>query len=348
MKTEQMQAWQLTHFGVENLRLEDIEKPAPEEHQVLIRVSAASLNFRDYALITGHYAPDALDKGPIIPVSDAVGEVVAIGEKVARFKIGDRIATHFHSHWITGKRKPNEGDYTYGFPLPGALAQYMLLEEEGAVPVPEYLTDGEAASLPIAAVTAWYALTHVGKMQSGETLLIQGSGSVSLFALQMAQALGIQTIVLTGTETKRNKLEALGASHVINYRNEPNWEQLVLQHTKNAGVDMVLEVAGGNLDRSIATLKTNGTMALIGFLDNPMLTVNIFPVLGKQIRIQGIATGHREAFEEMNAFLNTHQIRPVIGKTYSFEQAKEALTSMGQGAFGKLVIKMTTATSQKQ
>jgi NADPH:quinone reductase-like Zn-dependent oxidoreductase len=339
MKNQNMKAWRLGAFGIDHLKLDEVNVPAPGPNDLLIRVGAVSLNFRDKALIDGYYDPNALANGPLIPVSDAAGAVVATGENVTRFAVGDRVTTHFHSKWLDGVRKPDEGAFTYGGPLPGGLAEYMILHEDGAVATPGYLSDEEAATLPIAALTAWFALNNAGNIQKGDTILIQGTGGVSIFAIQIARAMGVNTIVTTSTDEKAEKAKSLGATHVINYNTFPDWENEVLRLTDNRGVDEVLEVVGGDISKSVASLKINGLIAVIGFLAGPELKMNMFPVLGKQLRLQGIATGHRKAFEQMLTFFGQHQIKPVVGEVYPFENAPEALRSIEKGGFGKIVIK---------
>ncbi len=341
MTNKKMKAWRLTDFGVDNLRLVELDIPTPGAHDLLVRIRAVSLNFRDKAMIDGYYDPGVLAKGPLIPVSDAVGHVVSIGSEVTRFKVGDRVNTQFHSKWIEGDRKPDEGLFTFGGPLPGGLSEYMLIEEEGAVATPFYLSDEEAATLPIAALTAWYALTIAGGISNKSTVLIQGTGGVSLFALQFAHALGARTIVTTSTDEKGAKALSLGATHFINYTTNADWESEVLDLTGGSGVDEVLEIAGGDMNKSVAALKINGLIAVIGFLASAEMRMNMFPVLGKQVRLQGIATGPRKAFEEMNVFMEKHWIKPVIDTVYPFEDAAVAIKNIDKGSFGKIVIRMS-------
>ncbi len=341
MTNKHMKAWVLEKFGIDHLKLTEIGIPEIKSDELLIKVSAVSLNFRDKAVVEGFYDPNALANGPFIPVSDAVGTVVALGNEVKRFQGGDRVMTHFHSKWIDGARKQNEGEFTYGSPLPGGLAEYMVLHEDGAITVPDYLSNEEAATLPIAALTAWFALRNVGNLVKGNTVLIQGTGGVSIFAIQIANAMGLNAIVLTSSDEKAETVLSLGAKHVLNYHKIPDWENEVLKLTDNKGVDEVLEVVGGDINKSISSLKVDGTVALIGFLiGGADLHLNMLPVLGKQIRIQGIATGHRKAFEEMCAFFEQYHIRPLIEKIYSFENAIEAFKQIGNGAMGKLTIKV--------
>ncbi|WCT13363.1 zinc-dependent alcohol dehydrogenase family protein [Mucilaginibacter jinjuensis] len=340
MENQIMKAWRLHDFGLEYLTADALPVPVPGNNEILIRVSAASLNFRDNALLQGYYDPNILNKGPLILASDAVGKVVRAGSGVTRFKAGDRVISHYLSQWLDGVPRPNENEFTYGGPFPGGLAEYMILNENSAVACPESLSDEEAATLPIAGLTAWSAIVNAGQIGQGDSVVIQGTGGVALFAIQFARALGATVIVTTGTDVNGEKAIGLGASHFINYHQEPNWSEAVLELTGGVGVDEVLEMAGGDLNQSVAVLKATGIIAMIGFLDNPELKVNIFPILYKQIRTQGIAVGHRRSFEAMVAFIQQHQIRPVIDKVYDFNDVPAAFRQLAAGAFGKIVIKI--------
>ncbi|MFC4212462.1 NAD(P)-dependent alcohol dehydrogenase [Pedobacter lithocola] len=335
-----MKAWRLHDFGMNNFSMDIISVPVPNFNEVLIKVSAVSLNYRDKAILEGNYSADILKNGPLTLVSDAVGVIVAIGSGVRRFKEGDRVLTHLHSNWLDDPRKPDEADFMFGGPLQGALAEFMVANENGLVMSPAYLTDEEACTLPIAALTAWYALNSIGQLKRGNTVLIQGTGGVALFAVQIAKAMGVEATVITSQNTKGEKTLQLGAKHYINYTSEPNWDEKVLALTHNEGVDEVLEVAGGDLNKSIMATKTSGLITLIGFLEHPEISFNMFPVIIKQINLQGISTGHRKAFEEMIDFFNVHRINPVIDSVHTFENSPNAFRRLEEGAFGKIVIKV--------
>ncbi|MHC5821386.1 MAG: zinc-dependent alcohol dehydrogenase family protein [Nostoc sp.] len=334
-----MKAWLLDNFGLDNLRLGEVPTPAPKENEVLIKVSAVSLNFRDKAIVDGIYEPEMIPK-PLIPVSDAVGVVVAVGAGVSHLKEGDRVNSHLYSAWVDGDPKPNEPDFCYGAPLPGGLAEYMILNAASAVKAPEAMTDEEASTLPIAALTAWYSLMDYGQLQPGQTVLVQGTGGVSVFAVQIASAFGAKVIATSSKDENLAKVKALGAWEGINYTKRPDWEKAALDLTDGKGVDQLLDVVGGDgLNQSIAATRVGGHISQIGFLQGQTAKLDLMRVIFRQTAIRGIAVGPSHAFERMNYFLNKHEIHPVIDKAYPFEQAREAYEHLARGAFGKVVIK---------
>ncbi|TCL05013.1 zinc-dependent alcohol dehydrogenase family protein [Sodalis ligni] len=338
-----MKAWLLKDFGMENLQLEEIPTPEPKTGELLIKVGAVSLNYRDKVIVEGLYEPNMIPK-PLIPVSDAAGKVVKTGPGVSRFKIGDRVSSTLYSRWIDGAPGPNEPDYCFGAPLPGGLAEYMIIHEESAVLAPDTLSDEETATLPIAALTAWFSLMDVGHLQRGQTVLVQGTGGVSLFAVQIASALGARVIATSGRDENLAKIRALGAAEGINYRKHPDWAKEALALTGGNGVDLLLDVAGGNgLNQSVAATKPAGLIAQIGFLSGQTASLDIMPLLFRQTTIRGIAVGHRTSFERMNIFLNQHQIKPVIDKVYPFSEARQAYQHLARGPFGKVVITIADA-----
>lgn len=335
-----MKAWLLNDFGLDNLRLGDVPTPTPGPGELLIKVGAVSLNFRDKAIVDGIYEPHMVPK-PLIPVSDAVGTVVATGAGVTRFALGDRVNSHLYSRWIDGPPGPDEPDYCFGSPLPGGLAEYMIIHENSAVAAPAGMTDVEAATLPIAALTAWYALMDVGHLAAGQTVLVQGTGGVSIFATQIAVAHGARVIVTSSSDANLARAKELGASDGINYRTHPNWEQQVLALTDGRGVDVTIEVAGGNgLNQSVLATKAAGVVAQVGFLTGQTTQLQLMPVIFRQTTIRGIAVAPRVAFDRMNAFLEEHHIKPVVDTVYPFEQAVQAYEHLARGPFGKIVIKV--------
>lgn len=340
MEHETMQAWRLHRFGLDGVKLGSVAVPIPGPKEVLMRVSAVALNFRDKAIIDGVYDPDILAGGPLILVSDAVGSVVQTGSEVTQVKTGDRVTSHLYSQWVDGSPRDTERDFMFGGPLPGGLGEYMVLHENGVVPAPSYLSDEEAATLPTAALTAWSALVDFVPRQAGDTVLVQGTGGVSLFATQLAAAMGLRVIVTTSSDEKGQKALALGAAHVINYVQTPAWEDAVLELTGGRGVDQVLEVVGGDksIDQSIKATRVDGLVSLIGFLDHPAARISLIPVLYRRTRLQGMTVGPRTSFEAMNAFLDRHRIRPVIERVYAFEDALDAFRHLGRGACGKIVV----------
>ncbi|WP_316778986.1 NAD(P)-dependent alcohol dehydrogenase [Pedobacter antarcticus] len=344
MTNSTMKAWRLHDFNLNQLTQDDIPVPSPGTSELLIRVAAVSLNFRDKAIIDGYYDPELLRKGPLTLVGDTVGTVVQTGTEVTRFKVGERITSHLYSQWLDGTPRPIESKFIFGGPLPGGLAEYMIVPENAAVLAPPHLTDEEASTLSIAGLTAWFALTNFGTINSGDTVLVQGTGGVSIFAIQFANAMGAKVIVTTSSDKKGERAIQLGASHIINYVKTPDWEKEVLKLTKNKGVDQVLEVVGGenSINKSIQAARVEGLITIIGFLENEKAKISLLPLIFKQTRIQGTAVGHRKAFEEMNKFLEYHQIRPVIDTVYTFDNAPTAFRHLSKGAFGKIVIKINT------
>ncbi|GLQ94396.1 zinc-dependent alcohol dehydrogenase family protein [Dyella acidisoli] len=341
-----MKAWLLKDFGLHNLVFGEVPTPTPKPGELLIKVGAVSLNFRDKAIVDGIYAPETIPK-PVIPVSDAAGVVIAVGDGVTRFKVGDRVNAHFYSRWIDGAPDANESAYSFGAPLPGGLAEYMIIHEESAVRAPGNLSDVEASTLPIAALTAWYSLMDVGHFKAGQTVLVQGTGGVSIFAIQIASAAGARVIVTSSNEKNLAKAKALGASEGINYTTHPQWEKKVLELTGGKGVDILLDVAGGNgLNQSVLATKVGGVIVQIGFLAGQTTALELMPVIFRQTTIRGVAVGHRTSFERMNAFLNEHKIRPVIEHVYGFQEAIQAYEHLARGPFGKVVINVADDASR--
>jgi NADPH:quinone reductase-like Zn-dependent oxidoreductase len=336
-----MKAWLLQDFGLDNLVLDQTPTPEPKAGELLVKVGAVSLNFRDKAIVDGIYEPHKVPK-PLIPVSDAAGTVVAVGEGVSRFKVGDRVNSHLYSRWLDGAPGPDEPEYCFGSPMPGGLAEYMIIHEDSAVGAPQNMSDEEASTLPIAALTAWYSLVDYGQIKPGETVLVQGTGGVSIFAVQLATALGARVIVTSSRDENLEAVKKLGAVAGVNYKTHPKWEEEVLKLTDGKGVDLLLDVAGGNgLNQSIAATKAAGKIAQIGFLTGQTTELSLMPLIFRQTTLRGIAVAPRSSFDRMNAFLNDHEIRPVIDKVYPFEDARQAYEHLSKGAFGKVVIKVS-------
>lgn len=319
-----MKAWEIAEgFGLDHLRLAERPDPTPGPRQVLVELRARSLNFRDLLMVRGKYDPrQAL---PLVPLSDGVGEVVAAGDGVQRVKPGDRVCPIFAQRWIAGTPTKTELRSTLGGPLDGTLRERMVCDEEAVVHAPEHLSDVEAATLPCAALTAWSALVTHGAVKPGETVLVQGTGGVSIFALQIAKVLGARVVATSSSDEKLERARALGADETINYRETPEWGKAARALTGGAGVDHVVEVGGaGTLDQSIRAVKPGGTISLIGVLAGGAAPVNLTPVLMQNIRVQGVFVGHREAFEAMNRAIAHHGLRPVVDRVFPFAQAREA------------------------
>lgn len=335
-----MKAWLLKDFGLNNLELGEVPTPVPQAGELLIKVGAVSLNFRDKAIVDGFYEPHLVPKN-LIPVSDAAGTVVAVGDGVTRFAVGDRVNSHLYSRWIDGEPGPDEPAYCFGMPLPGGLAEFMIIHQDSAVRAPAGMSDEEAATLPIAALTAWYALMDVGKLQPGQTVLVQGTGGVSIFAAQIAAAHGARVIATSSSDANLEKVKAFGVSDGVNYRNNPDWEKRVLELTNGKGVDITIDVAGGDgLNKSVLATKAAGVIAQVGFLTGQTTTLQLMPLIFRQTTIRGIAVAPRTSFDRMTPFLDQHGIKPVIDKVYAFEDAIAAFEHLSRGPFGKVVIKI--------
>ena len=283
-----MKAWLLHGFGLKNLQLGETRNPTPKAGEVLIKVAAVSLNFRDKAIVDGIYEPELVPR-PLIPVSDAVGVVVEVGPGVTHLKEGDRVNSHLYSAWVDGDPKPNEPAFCYGTPLPGGLAEYMVLNAATAVKAPEAMTDKEASTLPIAALTAWYSMVDYGHLQPGQTVLAQGTGGVSVFAIQIASALGAKVIATSSRDENLEKVKALGTWQTINYRKHPDWEKKVLELTDGKGVDQLLDVVGGDgLNQSVEATRVAGQIFQIGFLQGQTAKVDLMRIIFRQTAIRGL------------------------------------------------------------
>ena len=335
-----MKAWLLKDFGLNNLELGEVPTPVPLAGELLVKVGAVSLNFRDKAIVDGIYEPHLVPK-PLIPVSDAAGVVVSVVAVSLKNKVGDRVNSHLYSRWLDGAPGPDEPAYCFGMPLPGGLAEFMIIHEDSAVRAPAGMSDEEASTLPIAALTAWYSLMDVGRLQPGQSVLVQGTGGVSIFAAQIATAHGSRVIATSSSDANLAKVKALGVSHGINYRTHPDWEQQVLALTDGRGVDVTIDVAGGDgLNQSIRATKVAGIIAQVGFLTGQTTTLQLMPLIFRQTTIRGIAVAPRTSFDRMNPFLDQHGIKPVIDKVYAFDEAVQAFEHLARGPFGKVVIKV--------
>ena len=332
-----MKAYEIQNFGMEGLALADRPDPKPGPNQVLIKMHAWSLNYRDLMTLTGRYNPRL--KLPQIPLSDGAGEIVEVGSGVQGFKTGDRVANTFFERWVSGAETEEAARTALGAGRDGVLAEYVVLHEDGVIPIPEHLTYAEAATLPCAALTAWNALVVEGKIKAGDTILTLGTGGVSIFALQFALLNGAQVIITSGSDEKLAKARQLGASHTINYKQIPIWSKQVRQLTGGRGVDHVVEVGGmGTFNQSLAALKRGGHLSLIGVLAQGS-DVNIVPILMNNICVQGIFVGSREMFSSMNAAIALHRLHPVIDRTFGFKETPEAFRFMESGRhFGKICI----------
>src|SRR5262245_45262199 len=326
-------------FGIDSLNGVERPEPKPGPGQVLLRMRAWSLNYRDLMIVKGQYNPKL--RLPMTPLSDGVGVVAAVGPGVGRVKAGDRVAGCFMQNWLAGelteaRARPSLG----GGGADGLLAEAVVLPEDGVTLVPEHLTDEEAATLPCAALTAWNALVARGHLKAGDGVLIQGTGGVSLFALQFARLLGAKVLATSSSDAKLQRVLQLGAAEGINYKTTPEWGDRVRELTGGAGVDHVVEVGGaGTLGQSLKAVRTGGHVSLIGVLTGGG-QVNPMPVLMKAVRLQGIFVGSREMFEAMNRAVALHQLRPVADHVFPWTEVRAALRHMESGAhFGKICLK---------
>ncbi|HVZ04429.1 NAD(P)-dependent alcohol dehydrogenase [Hyphomicrobium sp.] len=333
-----MKTYLLQRFGVDGLAIKDAPIPEPGPGQVLVKMRAWSLNYRDVLVVRGIYAPKL--RLPFQILSDGVGEVVATGAGVTQVKVGERVAGAFMQKWVEGEPDAEKSESALGGAIPGVAAEYVVLDSDGAVPVPEHLSDEEAATLPCAAVTAWHALVSSGKLAAGETVLVQGTGAVSIFALQFARMLGARVIATSSSDAKLERVRALGASDVINYKTRTEWGRQARELTGRRGVDHVVEVGGaGTLPQSLEAVRIGGRISLIGVLTGG--AVNPIPVLMKNITVQGIYVGSRAMFDAMNNAIAVNGLKPIIDRVFSFDELPQALKHMESGAhFGKIVVKV--------
>ncbi len=335
-----MRAFEIQNkFGLDSLTRIERPEPAAGPFQAVIKLRAASLNYRDLLTIEGKYNPRL--PLPLVPLSDGVGEVVAIGEGVTRVKPGDRVAANFSQKWLGGEPARAKLGASLGGPLDGMLSEYRALHEEGLVHIPAHLTDEEAATLPCAAVTAWNSLINMGGLIAGQTVLVQGTGGVSIFGLQFAKLAGARVIITSSSDEKLERAKRLGADHGINYATAPDWDKRAKELTGGGGVDHIIEVGGaGTFGKSLRSIKIGGHIGLIGNLSGNATEVNLVQILMQNVRIQGVLVGSRDTFEAMNRAIALHEMHPVIDRIFAFEETRKAFEYMSSGShFGKICIK---------
>jgi NADPH:quinone reductase-like Zn-dependent oxidoreductase len=339
----------VTRFGFEDLKITELPMPQAGPGMVLIKVHAVSLNYRDLLVVKGLYNPKmAL---PRIPCSDGAGEVIAIGEGVTRVRVGDRVCGIFMQRWLGGEPTAETSKAALGGDVDGMLAEYVVLHEDGVVRFPEHLMYEEAATLPCAGVTAWNALHYGGEparpLRAGETVLIQGTGGVSIFALQFATLLGAKVIGTSSSAEKLARAYSMGLAAGCNYRDRPEWSKWALETTAGAGVDRIIEVGGaGTLGQSLRATRVGGMIAQIGILSGGAVTdaLSLAPILHKQLRVQGIYVGSRMMFEQMNEAIAEARLRPVVDRIFTLAQTREAFEHMESAShFGKIVIRVAEA-----
>jgi NADPH:quinone reductase-like Zn-dependent oxidoreductase len=332
-----MKAYELRNeSGTTVLSLVERPQPAPGAGEVMVRMRAASLNFRDL-LISKAPRP-----APLIPLCDGAGEVIDVGAGVTSVRIGDRVASTYFQDWVSGPLNSGVFRTVLGQTVNGVLAEYVTLKEHGVVPFPHHLSFEEAATLPCAGLTAWQALITEGRIKAGDTVLVMGTGGVSIFALQFALMSGARVIATTGTDSKMERLRELGASAIINYRTTPEWDKKVLELTEGIGVDHVVEVGGaGTLPRSLRAVRHGGFISMIGVLGGAGEKFSPGNIILKGARLQGIFVGSKEMFEQMNRAIALNGMRPVVDRTFQFEEAPQALAFLESGQhFGKVCIRV--------
>ncbi len=320
-----------------------VERPDPKagHGEILVRIRATSLNFRDQMVVEGMYGP-AASAFKTIPLSDGAGEVIAIGAGVTRFKVGDRVASTFFHDWLDGPPRADARVSLGAAGVDGVLSEYAVFNAQNAVAIPPGFTFEEAATLPCAAVTAWHALTVVGAVRAGETVLLIGTGGVSVFALQFAHAMGARVVLTSSSDEKLERAKSMGANALINYKRTPDWEKEVLKATDGRGVDCIVEVGGpGTLARSMEAVGFAGRIALIGAVAGFQGETNPRPLMRKGASIHGIFVGSRAMFENMSAAIEVNGIKPVIDRVFPFAEAIEAYRHLKSAVhFGKIVIRL--------
>ncbi|HVC63646.1 MAG TPA: NAD(P)-dependent alcohol dehydrogenase [Acetobacteraceae bacterium] len=337
-----MRVWTLPKpEGIDSLVPVEKPTPRPGPGQVLVRMRAASLNYRDLMVVTGSYArgtplPD------LVPLSDGAGEVTEIGPGVTRVKPGDRVAGIFMQTWLGGDIEPDHAGSSLGGAIHGVLAEYVVFSQDGLVRLPEHLSFEEGATLPCAAVTAWNALYGGRPLRVGESVLVLGTGGVSVFALQLAHAAGARVIATSSSDGKLAQARTLGASDGVNYRDHPEWHEEVLRLTDGRGVDHVLEIGGAStLPRSIGSARVGGQVHQIGVRAGAGGEIDPSGAMRKGLILRGIYVGSRQMFEAMNRAIALHKIVPVIDGVFGFEQAKDAYRHLeSQAHVGKVVIRV--------
>ncbi|MCG8491823.1 MAG: NAD(P)-dependent alcohol dehydrogenase [Sneathiellales bacterium] len=322
--------------GLSALKLVEREIPKPGPGEILVKLKASSINYRDFLTISNAGARGITDER--IPNSDGAGVVVETGEGVTSFGEGDRVVGCFFQNWNSGPIEPETMNSALGGPIDGVLAEYVLFREQGLLPIPDSLSFEEASTLPCAAVTALNCLIETGDAKAGSTALILGTGGVSVFAQQIAAASGIRTIATSSSNEKLDRIKSMGADELINYRKTPDWEKKVLELTDGKGVDVVVEVGGaGTLPKSIEAVRIGGTISLVGVLTGGLIDPT--SVMRKSVRLQGIYVGPRDMFARLLNAIEQNDIRPVIETTVPFKDALKAYELMASGShFGKIVI----------
>jgi NADPH:quinone reductase-like Zn-dependent oxidoreductase len=334
-----MRTYELRGKGLDTLTLVERPVPRPGPGQVLVRMHAASLNYRDLLVATGRYGRSEL-RYPLVPLSDGAGEVVDVGPGVTRLAPKDRVASAFFQKWVDGPFDASKADSALGGAIDGVLSEYVVLEEGGAVKFPPFLSYEEAATLPCAGVTAWVSLMELGELKASDTVLTMGTGGVSIFALQFSKAIGASVIATSSSDAKLARVEELGADHGINYRSTPDWATGARALTRGRGVDALLEVGGAKtLPTSLRALREGGHLVLVGLLSGEMADREAAQKSGGGVRVDSIYVGSARHFDRMNEAIARWGLKPIVDRTFPFEAAGRAYRHLESGAhFGKVVI----------
>ncbi|HEY8572558.1 NAD(P)-dependent alcohol dehydrogenase [Phenylobacterium sp.] len=327
-------------WGLDQVKVVEVPDPSPGLGEVLVRMRAVSLNFRDLLMVQGMYGRGPPTAGPITPFSDGCGVVEAVGQGVTRVAVGDRVATLFFQNWVSGPPTLEKLGSALGHPIPGAGRELGVFHEDGLSKVPEFLSDHEVSTLPCAALTAWRGLFHDGRLEPGDTVVLQGTGGVSIFGLQFAHAAGLRTLITSSSDEKLERAKALGADHLVNYRTTPDWSKPVREATGGRGADFIMEVGGGGtIQQSMRAVKIGGHIAIIGVVAGPGEPFNPASLIGNSAKLQGLSVGSRDMFESMCRALELHRIKPVVDKVYPWTEARAAFEAMRAGEhFGKIVL----------
>ena len=326
-------------LALDDLQAVEQSAPSPGPRQVLVRMRAASLNYRDLAIARGEYGSYPL---PLVPASDGAGTVVALGPEVRRFRVGDLVCPAYVPDWIDGPVQEGTARRRLGGPVDGVLRELMCVDEEALVRAPAHFTAAEAATLPIAGVTAWQALFTDGRVEAGQTVAVQGSGGVSLFVVQLARAAGLRVLSLLRGAGRREALERLGAEVFDSTMSD--WPEQVLAATGGRGVDLFVDVVGGQmLPKTIAATRVGGSVVVLGFVGGTSVTLDLLALIRRAVTLRAISGGSRASFEQLVSFLEAHELHPVIGARFSFDEVPAAYDHLATGRpLGKVVIDLET------
>ena len=328
-------------WGLDAIQVAEVPDPVAGPGQVLVRMKAVSLNYRDLLMVNGMYGRgSAGTKDVITPFSDGCGVIEAVGTGVTKFKVGDRVATLFFQNWTSGPPNLEKLMSALGFPIPGAGAELQVFGQDGVSKVPEFLTDQQVATLPCAGLTAWRGLFEDARLEPGDTVVLQGTGGVSIFGLQFARAAGLRTVITSSSDEKLDRAKALGADHLVNYKTTPAWSGPVREATGGRGADFIMEVGGGGtIQESMKAIRIGGHIAIIGVVAGAGDPFNPAALIGNSAKLQGLSVGSRDMFEAMCRAIELHKIAPVVDKVFPWTDAKAAFSAMAGGEhFGKIVL----------